>query len=237
MADRGMGEWAPLPEDLGREARALAEYCRLLKERTGLSLAALAERTHYSKSSWQRCLNGRQIPPRSALRSLAAAAEADPARLLGLREAVLRSGRLPPAPPQLRRPAGQRPHPLADRPPVDRPPVDRPPVDRSPVDRSPVDRSPVDRSPVDRPTQGRLPEDVVPVLSPSPEGVLTRRREQRDGEEFPAPAAPVASHAATVRRWRLVAAGLLVLLVAVTAVSAVLLSRQDTGCATVTTRP
>ncbi|MEV6027250.1 helix-turn-helix transcriptional regulator, partial [Streptomyces sp. NPDC052036] len=95
MADRSMGEWAPLPEDLGREARALAEHCRLLKERTGLSLAALAERTHYSKSSWQRCLSGRQIPPRPALRSLAEAAGADPARLLGLREAVLRSGRPP----------------------------------------------------------------------------------------------------------------------------------------------
>lgn len=96
MRDRAVGEWAPLPEDLGREARALAECCRLLKERTGLSLAALADRTHYSKSSWQRCLNGRQLPPRSALRSLADAAQADPGRLLGLREAVLRAGHRPP---------------------------------------------------------------------------------------------------------------------------------------------
>ncbi|MFF1451952.1 helix-turn-helix domain-containing protein [Streptomyces sp. NPDC058274] len=102
MTDRGRGEWAELPADLGREARALAEHCRLLKERTGLSLAALAERTHYSKSSWQRCLNGLQTPPRSALRALAEAAGADPVRLLGLREAVLRSGRAPLATPGLR---------------------------------------------------------------------------------------------------------------------------------------
>ncbi|MFD5080878.1 helix-turn-helix domain-containing protein [Streptomyces sp. NPDC058371] len=106
MTERGRGEWAELPAELEREARALAEHCRLLKERSGLSLAALAERTHYSKSSWQRCLNGRQIPPRSALRSLAEAAGAEPVRLLGLREAVLRAGRAPLATPELRPSSG-----------------------------------------------------------------------------------------------------------------------------------
>ncbi|MGW2934543.1 DUF2690 domain-containing protein [Streptomyces sp. NPDC001156] len=59
---------------------------RDLKERTGLSLAALAARTPYSKSAWHRYLNGAQRPPRSAVEALALLAGADPAPLLALWE-------------------------------------------------------------------------------------------------------------------------------------------------------
>ena len=45
--------------DPAPECAALAERLRALRARTGLSLAALAERTPYSKSSWERYLNGR----------------------------------------------------------------------------------------------------------------------------------------------------------------------------------
>lgn len=61
--------------------RLLAEL-RLLKRRTGLSLAALASVTPYSKSTWHRYLNGDQFPPRAAVEALARLAGADPGTLL-----------------------------------------------------------------------------------------------------------------------------------------------------------
>jgi transcriptional regulator with XRE-family HTH domain len=54
----------------------IAEHTRLtaglreLRARTGLSLAALSERTAYSKSSWERCLNGKSLLPREAVQDL-----------------------------------------------------------------------------------------------------------------------------------------------------------------------
>ncbi|MGW0080485.1 helix-turn-helix domain-containing protein [Streptomyces sp. NPDC003393] len=65
-----MGAWQPLPEDLPPEVRHCVEQLRLLKDTTGLSLAALGARTAYSKSSWQRCLNAGQPPPRQAVAAL-----------------------------------------------------------------------------------------------------------------------------------------------------------------------
>jgi len=44
---------------------------RELKDRSRLSLAALAARTPYSKSSWERYLNGAKPPPRQAVEALA----------------------------------------------------------------------------------------------------------------------------------------------------------------------
>ncbi|WP_256090352.1 helix-turn-helix domain-containing protein, partial [Actinacidiphila rubida] len=40
---------------------------RVLTDRTGLSLSALAHRTPYSKSSWERYLNGKALPPQHAV--------------------------------------------------------------------------------------------------------------------------------------------------------------------------
>ncbi|MFD8418778.1 helix-turn-helix domain-containing protein [Streptomyces sp. NPDC059466] len=48
----------------------LAAALRQLKQRTGLSLAQLAEATTFSKSSWERYLNGKTLPPRSAVKEL-----------------------------------------------------------------------------------------------------------------------------------------------------------------------
>lgn len=62
-----------------------AGLCRTLRELragTGLSLAALAAKTPYSKSSWERYLNGRTLPPRQAVEQLCALAGADPRRPL-----------------------------------------------------------------------------------------------------------------------------------------------------------
>lgn len=56
------------------------EQLRLLKDRTGLSLAALGQRTAYSKSSWQRYLNAQQPPPRQAVAALCRVAGVDAER-------------------------------------------------------------------------------------------------------------------------------------------------------------
>ncbi|OUD03413.1 transcriptional regulator [Streptomyces swartbergensis] len=79
-----MTRWRPLPDALPREARHLVGQLRTLKDRTGLSLAELARRTAYSKSSWQRYLSGAKQPPRGAVQALCRVAGADQARLLAL---------------------------------------------------------------------------------------------------------------------------------------------------------
>ncbi|WP_143664588.1 helix-turn-helix transcriptional regulator, partial [Streptomyces sp. NRRL B-24572] len=40
---------------------------RAVKERSGLSYGRLAAKTHYSRSSWERFLNGKQLPSRVAV--------------------------------------------------------------------------------------------------------------------------------------------------------------------------
>ncbi|MGI5339602.1 DUF2690 domain-containing protein [Streptomyces sp. CA-181903] len=57
-----------------------------MKERTGLSLAALGGRTAFSKSSWERYLNGKKLPPREAVEALCALADEPPGRPLALWE-------------------------------------------------------------------------------------------------------------------------------------------------------
>ncbi|MFE1288374.1 helix-turn-helix domain-containing protein [Streptomyces sp. NPDC058751] len=75
------GGTAPLPSP---EVRRLVERLKEAKEATGLSFAALAAATAYSKSSWERYLNGKVCPPRDAVETLARLSGADPARLLAL---------------------------------------------------------------------------------------------------------------------------------------------------------
>ncbi|MGW3506375.1 helix-turn-helix domain-containing protein [Streptomyces sp. NPDC000994] len=96
------------PGDRHLECERLAGTLRGLRARTGLSLAGLADRTRYSKSSWERYLNGKTVPPRQAVEALCALAGEDPGRPLALwelAEAVWsgRSGSPPePAPPTAR---------------------------------------------------------------------------------------------------------------------------------------
>ncbi|WP_199552244.1 helix-turn-helix transcriptional regulator [Streptomyces sp. N35] len=74
-----MGIWQPLPDRTPAEVVHFVEHLRLLKDRTGLSLVSLGTRTSYSKSSWQRYLNGRQPPPRQAVLALCRVAGLDAA--------------------------------------------------------------------------------------------------------------------------------------------------------------
>ncbi|MDX3834593.1 helix-turn-helix domain-containing protein [Streptomyces europaeiscabiei] len=75
-----MSAWQPLPDELPPEVQHFVEQLRLLKDRTGLSLVALGARTAYSKSSWQRYLNGTQPPPRQAVVALCRVAQEDAER-------------------------------------------------------------------------------------------------------------------------------------------------------------
>ncbi|MGV9852627.1 helix-turn-helix domain-containing protein [Streptomyces sp. NPDC003442] len=72
-----MPRWRDLPEELDPQVREFAGRLRTLVERSGLSVVAVADRTGYSKSSWERYLNGRLLPPRGAVEALAETTGAD----------------------------------------------------------------------------------------------------------------------------------------------------------------
>ncbi|MET9146107.1 MULTISPECIES: DUF2690 domain-containing protein [unclassified Streptomyces] len=80
------------PQEAAPSSGPLAANLRELRERTGLSLAALAARTPYSKSAWHRYLSGAKHPPRSAVEALARLAGADPGPALALWAAPVATG-------------------------------------------------------------------------------------------------------------------------------------------------
>ncbi|MET8622886.1 DUF2690 domain-containing protein [Kitasatospora sp. NPDC004669] len=73
--------WKELPEELPRPARRLVEELRAIKDSAGLSLSELATRTHYSRASWERWLNGKRVVTEQALEALVGAVECDAAEL------------------------------------------------------------------------------------------------------------------------------------------------------------
>ncbi|MEU8588752.1 DUF2690 domain-containing protein [Streptomyces sp. NPDC048664] len=85
-AARAQAPGEPEAAEPGQPDGPFATRLRALKDRTGLSLAALAARTPYSKSAWHRYLNGAQRPPRSAVEALARLAGDDPGPVLALWE-------------------------------------------------------------------------------------------------------------------------------------------------------
>ncbi|MGI3200255.1 DUF2690 domain-containing protein [Streptomyces sp. GLT-R25] len=82
------------------ERARLAAALRDLRARTGLSMMGLAKRTAFSKSSWERYLNGKSVPPRDAVRELCRLASEPEGRCLALWEIAESewSGRAAPAP-------------------------------------------------------------------------------------------------------------------------------------------
>ncbi|WP_282792698.1 XRE family transcriptional regulator [Streptomyces sp. CC224B] len=66
-----MPRWKALPDDLDPQVREFANQLRGLVDRSGLSVAAVADRTGYSKTSWERYLNGRLLAPKGAVVALA----------------------------------------------------------------------------------------------------------------------------------------------------------------------
>ncbi|MGA5823956.1 DUF2690 domain-containing protein [Kitasatospora sp. NPDC094028] len=73
--------WKKLPEELSEPARALVDGLRAVKDSTGLSLSELAARTHYSRASWERWLNGKRIITEQALEALVGTVDCDAAAL------------------------------------------------------------------------------------------------------------------------------------------------------------
>ncbi|WP_324603683.1 helix-turn-helix transcriptional regulator [Streptomyces sp. SPB78] len=61
-----MPRWKALPEGLDPQIREFTGQLRRLVDRAGLSVAALADRTGYSKTSWERYLGGRLLAPERA---------------------------------------------------------------------------------------------------------------------------------------------------------------------------
>ncbi|MCZ7433127.1 helix-turn-helix domain-containing protein [Streptomyces sp. WMMC1477] len=86
-----MPRWKPLPEELDPEIRDFAEQMRRLVDRSGLSLSSLADRTGYSKTSWERYLGGRLLPPQGAISALAEVTDTDVRHLATLWELAERA--------------------------------------------------------------------------------------------------------------------------------------------------
>jgi tetratricopeptide (TPR) repeat protein/transcriptional regulator with XRE-family HTH domain len=76
--------WAPLPDDISEPSARLVDELRALKDAKGLTLLDLAAGTHYSRSSWERWLNGKRPVTRSALERFAVTVGADSGPLLAL---------------------------------------------------------------------------------------------------------------------------------------------------------
>ncbi|MEE4421205.1 helix-turn-helix domain-containing protein [Streptomyces bugieae] len=77
-----MPRWKALPEELDPAVGEFTERLRGLVDRSRLSVAAVADRTGYSKTSWERYLDGRLLPPRRAVVALAEATGTDPGHLV-----------------------------------------------------------------------------------------------------------------------------------------------------------
>ncbi|QKW08736.1 XRE family transcriptional regulator [Streptomyces sp. NA04227] len=86
-----MPRWRELSEELDPEIREFAGQLRRLVDRSGLSLASLSDRTGYSKTSWERYLNGRLLAPKGAVIALAEVTRTNPVHLTTLWELAERA--------------------------------------------------------------------------------------------------------------------------------------------------
>ncbi|MFC5799620.1 XRE family transcriptional regulator [Streptomyces formicae] len=86
-----MPRWKALPEELDPQVREFAGQLRRLVDRSGLSIAAVSDRTGYSKTSWERYLNGRLLAPKGAIVALAEVTGTNPVHLLTMWELAERA--------------------------------------------------------------------------------------------------------------------------------------------------
>ncbi|MGW0830977.1 helix-turn-helix domain-containing protein [Streptomyces prunicolor] len=80
-----------MPDELDPQVREFASQLRRLVDRSGLSIAAVADRTGYSKTSWDRYLNGRLLAPKGAIVALAEVTGTDPVHLTTMWELAERA--------------------------------------------------------------------------------------------------------------------------------------------------
>ncbi|MFI5630952.1 DUF2690 domain-containing protein [Streptomyces sp. NPDC051664] len=86
-----MPRWKALPEELDPQLREFAGQLRRLIDRSGLGIAAVADRTGYSKTSWERYLNGRLLAPKGAIIALSEVTDTDEAHLTTMWELAERA--------------------------------------------------------------------------------------------------------------------------------------------------
>ncbi|MFJ3662026.1 DUF2690 domain-containing protein [Streptomyces sp. NPDC090119] len=86
-----MARWKALPDDLDPQIGEFTGQLRRLVDQGGLSVAALADRTGYSKTSWERYLNGRLLAPKGAVVALAEVTGTSPVHLTTMWELAERA--------------------------------------------------------------------------------------------------------------------------------------------------
>ncbi|MEU6505516.1 DUF2690 domain-containing protein [Streptomyces sp. NPDC046942] len=86
-----MPRWKDLPDDLDPQIKEFTSQIRRLVDRSGLSVAALADRTGYSKTSWERYLGGRLLAPKGAVVALAEVTGTSPVHLTTMWELAERA--------------------------------------------------------------------------------------------------------------------------------------------------
>ncbi|RMB87841.1 XRE family transcriptional regulator [Streptomyces shenzhenensis] len=86
-----MPRWKALPDELDPQVKEFASQLRRLVDRSELSIAALADRTGYSKTSWERYLNGRLLAPKGAIVALAEVTGTNPIHLTTMWELAERA--------------------------------------------------------------------------------------------------------------------------------------------------
>ncbi|OEV14988.1 helix-turn-helix domain-containing protein, partial [Streptomyces nanshensis] len=66
-----MPRWKALPDELDPQIREFASRLRRIVEHSGLDVNAVADRTGFSATAWERYLSGQLLPPRRAVVALA----------------------------------------------------------------------------------------------------------------------------------------------------------------------
>ncbi|MFJ3774358.1 DUF2690 domain-containing protein [Streptomyces sp. NPDC090075] len=86
-----MPRWKALPDELDPQVKEFTTQLRRLVDRGGLSVAALSDRTGYSRTSWERYLGGRLLAPKGAIVALAEVTGTDPVHLTTMWELAERA--------------------------------------------------------------------------------------------------------------------------------------------------
>ncbi|MET9799407.1 DUF2690 domain-containing protein [Streptomyces sp. NPDC006368] len=86
-----MPRWKALPDELDPQVKEFAEQLRRLVDRSGLSITAVADRTGYNKTSWERFLSGRLLAPKGAIVALAEVTGTNPVHLTTMWELAERA--------------------------------------------------------------------------------------------------------------------------------------------------
>ncbi|MGW8061884.1 DUF2690 domain-containing protein [Streptomyces ziwulingensis] len=86
-----MPRWKALPDELDPQIKEFTSQVRRLVDRSELGIASLADATGYSKTSWERYLNGRLLAPKGAIVALAEVTGTNPVHLTTMWELAERA--------------------------------------------------------------------------------------------------------------------------------------------------